>query len=146
MTIFLAILMVWLMPTVAAHAQRSPTEPTAAQSEPIHASPKESSQQLERPLGRDAPLAVKLAIYVIDIDDVDSAEQNFSGSVYYEAHWNSPALRHQGPGPLTRETADIWTPRLTIINSACGRRSPTMSKYHPTETYDRRFGGRSRNP
>jgi len=116
MTIFLATLLFLLMPTVAAHAQRTSTEPAAPQSKALRASPEEPSRELERPFTRDEPIEVELSIYVIDIDDVDSAAQNFSGSVYYEARWHSPALRHEGPGPLTRETTDVWTPRLTIIN------------------------------
>lgn len=98
-----------------------PTLNGAPQSQPRR-NPKRSTPRLRsprenwNPFTRDEPIGVELAIYVIDIDGVDSVEQNFSGSVYYEAHWNSPALRHEGPGPLTRQTADIWTPRLTIIN------------------------------
>jgi len=55
-------------------------------------------------------------IYIIDIDGVDSANQRFSGSVFLEARWNIPALRHSGPAPLVRRTTDVWTPRLVIVN------------------------------
>jgi len=116
MTIFLAMLIVLLAPVALAQAQAAPTEPTAPRLGPILASPGLPSRQLSRPFGKDEPIEIELAIYVIDIDDVDSAAQNFSGSVYYEARWHSPALRHDGPGPLTRETTAIWTPRLTIVN------------------------------
>jgi hypothetical protein len=59
---------------------------------------------------------VEVLLYVIDVDGVDSANQNFSASIYYEARWNSPVLRYKGPGPLIRRTTEIWTPRLTIVN------------------------------
>ncbi len=114
--IVLAILFCSLIPTIAATAQQTPTQPTARQSEETESSPKESSPELERPSVWGEPTTVKVGIYVIDVDLVNSAEQNFSASVFYEAHWNSPILRHKGPGPLIRRTTGIWTPRLTIVN------------------------------
>jgi hypothetical protein len=115
-TIVLAILICSLIPTIAATAQQTPTQPTAPQSEETQSSPKDPSPELERPSVWGEPTEVKVAIYVIDVDLVNSAEQNFSASVYYEAHWNSPILRHKGPAPLIRRTTGIWTPRLTIVN------------------------------
>jgi hypothetical protein len=53
---------------------------------------------------------------MIDVDDIDSAQQSFAASVYYEARWNSPYLKHAGPGPLHRRTTEVWTPRLVIVN------------------------------
>jgi len=149
MTIFLAMLIVLLAPVALAQAQAAPTEPTAPRLGPILASPGLPSRQLSRPFGKDEPIEIELAIYVIDIDDVDSAAQNFSGSVYYEAHWHSPALRHDGPGPLTRETTAVWTPRPpSSINSRYGKRSQPMSKYPRMETSfrARSSGARSRSP
>ena len=32
-----------------------------------------------------------------NVDEVSSAEQNFAASVYYEARWNAPFLRHELP-------------------------------------------------
>ena len=115
-TIVLAILILSLIPSVAATAQQTPTQPTAPEFEETQSSPKEPSPELERPSVWGEPTEVKVAIYVIDVDLVNSAEQNFSASVFYEAHWNSPILRHKGPGPLIRRTTGIWTPRLTIVN------------------------------
>jgi len=55
-------------------------------------------------------------VYVIDVDEIDSANQTFSASVYVEARWNIPALRHKGPGPLYRSLGGVWNLRLTIVN------------------------------
>jgi hypothetical protein len=109
-TIVLAILILSLIPSVAAYAQQTPTQPTAPEFEETQSSPKEPSPELERPSVWGEPTEVKVAIYVIDVDLVNSAEQNFSASVFYEARWNSPILRHKGPGPLIRRTTGIWTP------------------------------------
>jgi hypothetical protein len=71
---------------------------------------------LERPTVWGEPTEVQIAIYMIDVDEVDSAEQSFAASVYLEAHWNSPYLRHEGPGPVYHRVTDVWTPRLVTVN------------------------------
>ena len=93
-TIALAILIFSLIPTVAAFAQ-----PPATQSEETQSSPKEPSPELERPSVWGEPTEVKVAVYAIDVDLVNSAAQNFSASVYYEARWNSPSYVTKAQGP-----------------------------------------------
>lgn len=112
----LAILVFSLIPTIAAYAQLPQTQATATQPKEIQSSPKEPLPELERPSLWGEPTKVEILIYVIDVDGVNSAEQNFSSSIYLEARWNSPVLRHEGPGTLIRGTTEIWTPRLTIVN------------------------------
>jgi len=72
--------------------------------------------ELQRPSAWGEPTEVRIAIYLIDVDEVQSASQNFSASVYYEARWKIPTLQHQGPGPRIAPTTSVWTPRLTILN------------------------------
>ena len=76
----------------------------------------EPQPELERPTVWGEPTEVRVLIFMIDVDDVDSAQQSFAASVYYEARWNSPYLKHPGPGPLHRRTTEVWTPRLVIVN------------------------------
>ncbi len=71
--IVLAILILSLIPSVAATAQQTPTLPTAPESEETQSSPKEPSPELERPSVWGEPTEVKVAIYVIDVDLVNSA-------------------------------------------------------------------------
>ncbi len=70
----------------------------------------------KRPDPWGEPTEVRVEIYVIDVDGVASANQNFSASIYIEARWNMPLLRHKGPGPLIKRTTEVWTPRLVIVN------------------------------
>jgi Neurotransmitter-gated ion-channel ligand binding domain/Neurotransmitter-gated ion-channel transmembrane region len=77
---------------------------------------KESNPELERPTVWGEPTEVRILVYVIDVDEIDSANQTFAASVYVEARWNVPALQHKGPGPLYRSLSDVWNPRLTIVN------------------------------
>ena len=87
-----------------------------AEAEESSATKAEKSEELKRPSRWGEPTYVKVRLYVIDVDEVNSANQNFSASVYYEARWDNPLLQHAGPGPLSRRTTDVWTPRLVIAN------------------------------
>ena len=87
-----------------------------AEAEESSATKAEKSEELKRPSRWGEPTYVKVRLYVVDVDEVNSANQNFSASVYYEARWDNPLLQHQGPGPIIRRTTDVWTPRLVIAN------------------------------
>ena len=86
-------------------------------------SPQEPKPEMERPTIWGEPTEVRILIYIIDVDEVNSADQNFAASVFVEARWNIPALRHEGPGPLIKSWTEIWTPRLVIVNQQQGWRS-----------------------
>jgi hypothetical protein len=88
--------------------ETQPDSPSIASEEP--------KPELERPTVWGEPTEVRVLIFMIDVDDIDSAQQSFAASVYYEARWNSPYLKHAGPGPLHRRTTEVWTPRLVIVN------------------------------
>jgi hypothetical protein len=75
----------------------------------------EPKLELERPSIWGEPTEVQIAIYVIDVDEINSADQSFAASVYYVAQWKNPFLRHKGPGPMHRGLTDVWNPRLAII-------------------------------
>ena len=87
-----------------------------ADAEESSATKAEKSEELKRPSRWGEPTYVKVRLYVVDVDEVNSANQNFSASVYYEARWDNPLLQHEGPGPIIRRTTDVWTPRLVIAN------------------------------
>jgi hypothetical protein len=72
--------------------------------------------EMERPTIWGEPTEVQISIYVIDVDEVDSAQQSFAASVYYEARWTNPFLVHKGPGPLYRRVSEVWNPQLIIVN------------------------------
>ncbi len=76
----------------------------------------ESKPEMNRPSAWGGPTEVQIIVFVIDIDEVNSADQSFAASIYYEAHWKNPLLQHQGPGPLHVDLTDVWNPRLTIVS------------------------------
>lgn len=103
-----------------AHAQEAgaPLGPVEAviEQRPSKARAGRSIPPPSRPSDAGKPTEVWLQIYVLDVDDVNSADQNFGASVYYEARWNSPDLKHPGPLPIFKDVSHVWTPSLTIAN------------------------------
>ena len=77
---------------------------------------KDPKPELERPTAWGEPTEVEVSILVLDVDEVNSADQSFAASVYYLARWTSPFLVHEGHGPLHLGLTEVWSPRLTILN------------------------------
>jgi hypothetical protein len=100
----------------AVKAELITAQSTTGATEENEALIQEAAPELQRPSVWGMPTTVDVALYVIDVDALNSAEQNFSASVFYAASWEIPVMRHEGPGPLIRRITDVWTPRLTIVN------------------------------
>ncbi len=104
---------------------------------------------MERPTVWGEPTEVQILIYVIDVDEINSADQSFAASVFFEAHWKNPFLRHQGPGPLLRSLTDVWNPRLTIVSQQMAWSSyPESVEIQPdgTVVYRQKVWGRFSQP
>lgn len=109
----------------------------------------EPKPEMERPSVWKEPTEVEIAIYVIDVDEIDSAKQNFAASVYVEAHWKNPFLRHKGPDPMHRDLTEVWNPRLTVISQQMIWRSyPESVEVKPdgTVVYRQKIWGRFSQP
>jgi len=73
---------------------------------------------LSRPVTEDGKATeVEVVGAVLDIDKIDSAEQNFTLNFYAIFRWMDPRLAHDGPGSDIRSLSEVWNPRLTIINT-----------------------------
>lgn len=91
-----------------------------------------SRPEMERPTTWGEPTEVQVGIYVIDVDEVDSALQSFAASVFYEVRWKSPFLVHEGPGPLHQNISEIWNPQLIIVNQQMAWRAfPEAVEIYP---------------
>jgi hypothetical protein len=109
----------------------------------------EAQPGLERPTTWGEPTEVRVGIYVIDVDEIDSAQQSFAASVYYEVRWNNPFLRHKGPSPMLRQIGEIWNPRVTIISEQMAWRAfPESVEIQPDgeAVYRQKVWGRFSQP
>lgn len=75
-----------------------------------------SNANLSRPNTTNSPTEVWLSIYIVDLDNVSSVDQNFTANVYIKAVWKDPRLKHSGDQPISKKLDDVWNPRLQFIN------------------------------
>ena len=54
------------------------------------------AKEVSRPLKDQGPTEVKMRVFVIDIDSVDTAGQNFEANVYYTATWYEKSYNFLG--------------------------------------------------
>ena len=73
---------------------------------------------LSRPvLEEGKPTEVTVIGAILDVDKINSAEQNFTLNFYTIFRWLDPRLAHEEPGNVVRGLSEIWNPRLTIVNT-----------------------------
>jgi len=72
--------------------------------------------QLERPSEDGRPTRVEIGIFALDVDEVNTADQNFSASIYFEARWFDPRLVEQGITNVELPITEVWNPRLQVLN------------------------------
>lgn len=91
------------------------------------------------------PTTVDAAIWLTDIDSIDSSAQNFVANVYLMLQWKDPRLIHSGSGPKVFDVNHIWTPGMQIANEIgiVRRTFPEVVSVGPDGTviYRQRFVG-----
>lgn len=71
---------------------------------------------LSRPIEGDRPTQVRVRIFVLDLDEINTADQSFVANVYLEARWHDQRLAHEGSDKVSRSLNKVWNPRIQIIN------------------------------
>lgn len=74
--------------------------------------------EMSRPITEEGkPTVIYVLGAILDVDKIDSAEQNFTLNIYFIFRWNDARLAHDEGGAISRPLADVWNPRLTIMNT-----------------------------
>lgn len=98
-----------------------------------------------RPNAAEGPTEVAVTMWLIDIDSINTAQQNFVVNVFVGLRWHDPRLAH-GRKELKRyNVSDVWTPKVEIANEI-GIVRKTMAEYVDVEgdgsvTYRQRYVG-----
>src|SRR6266436_1530957 len=93
----------------------------------------ETPALIERPAPGNGPTQVSVGIWIVDISNIDSAQQNFTADIAVVLRWKDARLSHIGTG-LTHYALDqIWTPRVGIANetSSVVRKFPESTEVEP---------------
>ncbi len=75
--------------------------------------PSESAEISRPPNG---PIKVYVAIFIVDVDDINGANQSFDANVHVQYRWRDPRLAHKGTKSIVRALDEIWNPVIQIIN------------------------------
>jgi Neurotransmitter-gated ion-channel ligand binding domain len=76
----------------------------------------EAPAAIDRPAADSGPTQVSVGIWVVDISNIDSAQQTFTADVVVVLRWRDPRLAHTGRGGAHYELEQIWHPRVGIAN------------------------------
>jgi len=105
----------------------------------------ETPTLIERPNANSGPTQVSVAMWFVDINGIDSAQQSFGADVFIVLRWKDPRLAHAGAGVAHYPLGEIWNPRVTIVNetNSVSHRLPESVEVEAdgTVSYRQRFVG-----
>ena len=65
----------------------------------------------ERPSETTEATVVKVGIWLVDIDSIDSAAQSFVANFFLTLKWNDKRLVHYDKSAHIFDVVDVWTPK-----------------------------------
>ena len=105
----------------------------------------ETPALIERPASGNSPTQVSVGIWVVDINSIDSAQQNFTADIAAVLRWKDPRLAHTGSGVAHYTLEQIWHPRVSIANetNSVSRKLPETVEVDPdgSVVYRQRYVG-----
>jgi hypothetical protein len=100
---------------------------------------------IDRPRAQDGPTQVSVGIWIVDITNIDSAQQNFTADIAVVLQWKDARIAHTGTGLAHYALDQIWTPRVAIANetNSVTRKFPESVEAEPDGTviYRQRYVG-----
>ena len=76
----------------------------------------ETPALIDRPAAGTGPTQVSVGIWIVDISNIDSAQQNFTADIAIVLRWKDARLTHTGTGAAHYALDQVWTPRVAIAN------------------------------
>lgn len=111
---------------------------------------KESEQKSLRPEEWSGLTEIKYLAYIVDIDSIDDANQNFEANFYISLAWKDKRLINESGMTRQIDLNQIWSPQVLVVNQQ-GRLNlslPQVAKVEPdgSVTYIQRFTGKLSQP
>ena len=69
-----------------------------------------------RPGAGSSPTRVLVAVYVVDLKEIDGPKQNFTADVVVRLRWKDPRLAPSKPGVRAYSLNEIWHPGVQVVN------------------------------
>ena len=117
----------------------------------VFAGPEQGSYiRADRPGKGSGPTPVYFYVFLIDISDIDGHGQFFSANIFLSLRWKEERLAHEDDSTRTVPLAEVWNPRLVIVNQQGVLRMslPKIVEVQPdgTVTYLQRYNGTFSQP
>src|SRR5258707_6052044 len=110
----------------------------------------EAPALIDRPNADSGPTQISVGIWVADISNIDSAQQNFTAELAVVLRWKDPRLIHTGDGVVRYPLEQIWHPRVGIVNetNSVNHKMPDVVEVDPNGmvTYRQRYVGAFTQP
>jgi len=110
----------------------------------------ETPALIQRPGSGNGPTQVSVGIWIVDVSNIDSAQQNFTADIAIVLRWKDVRLAHTRTGAVHYALDEIWTPRVGIANetSSVVQKLPQSAEVEPdgTVTYRQRYVGTFSQP
>ena len=71
---------------------------------------------IERPTAEAGPTEVSVGMWIVDISNIDSAQQSLTAEIALVLRWKDPRLAHTGSGVVRYPLEQVWHPRAGIAN------------------------------
>lgn len=71
---------------------------------------------VSRPGDAGVPTPIEFRVYIIDVDGISSAEQNFTANIFVHIRWQDPRLAHDGSSRVALALNDMWHPGIQFVN------------------------------
>ena len=98
-----------------------------------------------RPEEWKGPTKAYFMVFVLDIDAIDDANQNFTANVYIKLRWKDERLAHPDGSVREIHLEEVWNPQLAVANRVglVSRSLPEVVQVDPdgTVTYRQRYSG-----
>ena len=105
----------------------------------------ETPALIERPASGNGSTEVSVGIWIVDISNIDSAQQSFTAEIALVLRWKDPRLAHTGSGVVRYPLEQVWHPRVGIANETASvtRKFPEWVEVEPNGTliYRQRYAG-----
>src|SRR6266436_2175274 len=110
----------------------------------------ETPALIDRPNADSGPTQISVGIWVADISNIDSAQQNFTAEMAVVLRWKDPRLAHTGNGVVRYPLEQVWHPRIAVVNetNSVSRKFPDLVEVEPDGrvTYRQRYAGAFSQP
>ncbi len=77
---------------------------------------KTNEEFVRRPLKAQGPTKIFVAMGLLDVDEINSANQSFIANIFIQVRWYDPRLVHSGEGRRVVPLNTIWHPQLLFVN------------------------------